>query len=249
MTGLVDDRLKSFAPSLANLDKLRTAWMNGIQFYLHEDVPIDFGHTLYADSPWALTSISQRQFWTQSNLANFGDGKLGGILSVDISDWETQGIVYGKTAMQCSAEEVKNETWAQIKVHLNIGGADVIRDDDLLTWFLDPDIGFPNPTTVTNLEPLMINTSGSLQYRPEAATEIPNLFLASDYVKTYTDVACMEAANEAARRAVNSLLDRAGSTAQRAATWPLMEPDFFKPLIDYDRLRFRLGLPHAGQMS
>ena len=55
----------------------------------------------------------------------------------------------------------------------------------------------------------MINTSGSLQYRPEASTEISNLFLASDYVKTHTDVACMEAANEAARRAVNALLDRA----------------------------------------
>jgi 15-cis-phytoene desaturase len=91
----------------------------------------------------------------------------------------------------------------------------------------------------------MINTSGSLQYRPEAATEISNLFLASDYVKTYTDIACMEAANEAARRAVNSLLDRAGSTAPRASVWPLKEPEFFKPLLDYDRLRFRLGLPHA----
>jgi 15-cis-phytoene desaturase len=248
MTGLLDDSLRSLAPSIANLDKLRTAWMNGIQFYLREDVPLEFGHTLYADSPWALTSISQRQFWSQSNLADFGDGKLGGILSIDISDWETQGIVYGKRAMQCSAEEVKNEAWAQIKVHLNVAGDEVIRDDNLLGWFLDPDISFPNPTTVTNLEPLMINTSGSLQYRPEAWTEIPNLFLASDYVKTYTDVACMEAANEAARRAVNSLLDRVGSPAQRAGTWPLMEPDFFKPLIDYDRLRFRLGLPHAGYM-
>jgi len=47
----------------------------------------------------------------------------------------------------------------------------------------------------------------------ELFAEIPNLFLASDYVKTNTDVACMEAANEAARRAVNALLDREGSSA------------------------------------
>jgi 15-cis-phytoene desaturase len=92
----------------------------------------------------------------------------------------------------------------------------------------------------------MVNTAGSLQYRPEAFTEVPNLFLASDYVKTYTDVACMEAANEAARRAVNAVLDRVGSTMPRASVWPLREPDFFDPLIEYDRLRFRLGLPHAG---
>ncbi|HEX4810767.1 MAG TPA: FAD-dependent oxidoreductase [Bryobacteraceae bacterium] len=200
MTGLVDAPLKGLAPSLASLNKLHTEWMNGIQFYLAQDVPLDYGHTLYADSPWAITSISQRQFWRDIDLAAFGDGKAGGILSVDISDWGTPGIVYGKTAMQCSADEIKNDVWAQIKVHVNVAGANIVRDDNLLAWFLDPDIQFPNPSGVTNLEPLMVNTSGSLQYRPEAYTEIPNLFLASDYVKTYTDVACMEAANEAARR-------------------------------------------------
>ena len=52
----------------------------------------------------------------------------------------------------------------------------------------------------------MINTAGSRQYRPEAQVELENLFVASDYVRTYTDIACMEAANEAARRAVNCLL-------------------------------------------
>lgn len=246
MTRLVDDQLKTLAPSLANLNKIRTAWMNGIQFYLAQDVPLEFGHSLYADSPWALTSISQRQFWKEGSLAVFGDGLVGGILSVDISDWEVPGILYGKTAMQCSAAEIEKEVWAQIKVHVNTAGKEVIQDQNLLMWFLDPDIQFPNPTGVTNLEPLMINTSGSLQYRPEVKTEIPNLFLASDYVKTYTDVACMEAANEAARRAVNALLDHAGSTAPRASIWPLAEPDFFKPMLDYDRLRFKLGLPHAS---
>jgi 15-cis-phytoene desaturase len=98
---LVDDSLKALAPSFATLDKLRTEWMNRIQFYLAQDVPLEFGHTLYADSPWAITSISQRQFWNHSNLADFGDGRVRGILSVDISDWETPGIVYGKAAVLC----------------------------------------------------------------------------------------------------------------------------------------------------
>jgi 15-cis-phytoene desaturase len=247
MTTLVDDAMKSLAPSLANLDKLRTAWMNGIQFYLAEDVPLEFGHSLYADSPWALTSISQRQFWNQVNLAESGDGKVGGILSVAISDWETPGILYGKPATECSAEEIEQEVWAQIKQHVNVGGAEVLRDDNLLRWFLDPDVVIPNPRGVTvNLEPLMINISSSLQLRPEASTEIPNLFLASDYVKTNTDVACMEAANEAARRAVNALLDQEESTAARVAVWSLKVPEILQPFIDYDRLRFLLGLRHGG---
>jgi hypothetical protein len=40
MTVLVDDRLKTVAPSLANLNRVHTAWMNGIQFYLAQDVPL-----------------------------------------------------------------------------------------------------------------------------------------------------------------------------------------------------------------
>lgn len=247
MAPLVDEALKSLAPSLANLGMLRTAWMNGIQFYLATDVPLEFGHSLYADSPWALTSISQHQFWRSVDLAEFGNGNVGGILSVDISDWEVPGIVFGKTAKECSGEEIAKETWVQIRQHVNVGGKEVLRDENLLRWFLDPDVAFPNPPGVrVNLEPLMINTSGSLEYRPEAFTEIPNLFLASDYVRTNTDVACMEAANEAARRAVNALLDRAGSSAARVMVWPLKVPEIFRPFIDYDRLRFHLGLRHAG---
>jgi uncharacterized protein with NAD-binding domain and iron-sulfur cluster len=245
MSGLVSEELKAAAPSLANLNKLRVAWMNGIQFFLKQDIPLEFGHTIYADSPWALTSISQRQFWQQAPLGNYGDGSLGGILSLDISEWEQPGIVYGKPANQCTAEEIKNEVWAQVKVHLNIGGAEIARDENVISWFLDPDVQFPNSSAVTNLEPLLINNAGSLAYRPDAITEIPNFFLASDYVKTYTDLATMEGANEAARRAVNGILDRSGSNAQRVPIWGFTEPEFFAPLIEYDRLRFRMGLPHG----
>src|SRR5207244_2785394 len=98
MTFLRTPGLQQAAPSLANLQRLQTAWMNGIQFYLQHDVPVISGHTLYVDSPWALTSISQRQFWRGLNLAEYGDGRVGGILSVDISDWDAPGVLYGKPA-------------------------------------------------------------------------------------------------------------------------------------------------------
>ena len=247
MAGLVTDELKQLAPSLAALNQLPTRWMNGIQFYFSQDVPLDHGHTLYADSPWALTSISQKQFWQHANLANYGDGRVVGLLSVDISDWDAVGILVGKSATECTADEIKNEVWAELKAHLNVGGAQAIRDESLLSWFLDPDIQFPNPSSATNAEPLMINKAGTWQYRPEATTEIPNLFLASDYVRTFTDIACMEAANEAARRAVNGILAHSGSSAEPTALWPLQEPEFFKPMVEYDRMRFKLGLPHSSR--
>ena len=39
--------------------------MNGIMFYLDRDVPLVHGHAIYIDSEWALTSISQAQFWRE----------------------------------------------------------------------------------------------------------------------------------------------------------------------------------------
>lgn len=245
MALLLTDELKTAAPSMANLDQLRTAWMNGMQFYLDKDVPVVHGHTLYVDSPWALTSVSQKQFWKGVDLERYGDGRVEGILSVCISDWEKAGILYSKPAIWCTAQEIKDEVWAQLKAHLNDDGKEELEDANLLYWFLDPDIRFPNPSEVTNLEPLLINTAGSLQYRPEARTEIRNLFLASDYVRTYTDLATMEAANEAARRAVNGILEDTRSSEPRAELWRFQEPEFFRPMQQYDRLRFKLGLPHS----
>jgi hypothetical protein len=71
-----------------------------------------------------------------------------------------------------------------------------------------------------NAEPLLINRPGSRKLRPEARTSIPNLFIAGDYVKTETDLACMEGANEAARLATNGILDAAGSREPRCDIWP-----------------------------
>jgi hypothetical protein len=219
--------------------------MNGIQFYLRSDLPLAHGHTVYLDANWALTSISQTQFWRGYDLSHYGDGEVRSILSVDISNWTTAGNFNGKRALEAATrEEIKNEVWAQLKAALNAPGRVLLDDGDLVDWFLDPDIQLPNPGTVTNAEPLLINHVGSLALRPEAHTEIGNLFLASDYVRTYTDLATMEAANEAARRATNAILAVSGVTAPPCGLW---EFDVPKPMRDaqvLDQLRFRMGLPN-----
>ena len=238
MRQLAGPPLRRAEPALARLDRLVTRWMNGVLFYLDADVPLVHGHAIYIDSPWALTSISQRQFWRGVDLEDFGDGSVRGILSIDVSDWETPGPLTGKVAMRCSREEIREEVWAQLAAHLNDGPEPVLDEDRVVTWFLDPAIEFPNPTAATNLEPLLINTAGSWADRPEARTRIPNLFLASDYVRTYTDLATMEGANEAARRAVNAILDATGSGAERCAVWRLREPAVLGPVRWLDRLRW-----------
>lgn len=243
MTPLVTPAIAAAAPELASLYRLNLQWMNGIQFFLNRDVELAHGHTIYVDSPYALTSVSQAQFWDVP-LNQYGDGTVRGVLSVDVSDWDTPGILYGKPARELATrQEVKDEVWEQIKRSFSAQIASDL-ETSLVTWFLDDDIQWAGPSLVTNLEPLLVNTAGSLQYRPEATTSLTNLFLAADYVRTYTDLATMEGANEAARRAVNGILDAVGSGAPRCGVWPLEEPAVFGPAKALDKWRWDHGLSH-----
>lgn len=246
---LITPEMVKAEPALAHLFTLDdiTEWMNGIQIYLTEDVPLAHGHTIYVDSPWAVTSISQAQFWDSVDLAGFGDGTVRGIISVDISEWEEKGL-NGKTAKQCTAEEIKAEVWEQLKRSVNYGDTVVLKDEHLHSWGLDPGIRYRADGATLNEEPLLVNLVDTWKLRPEAVTKIPNLFLASDYVRTDTDLATMEAANEAARRAVNGILDASGSDASRCEVWALHEPEIFAPWRELDRIRYMQGLPWDGAL-
>jgi uncharacterized protein with NAD-binding domain and iron-sulfur cluster len=233
---LASPSLRAAEPRLNGLDHLVTRWMNGVQFYLDRDVPLVNGHAIYIDSEWSLTSISQKQFWPRVDLPRRGDGRVRGVLSIDVSEWQRPGRRTGKVAQLCTPDEIFTEVWGQLVDHLD-GALDGVT---VIDRFLDPAIVFPNPTGAANLEPLLVNTAGSWRDRPDAVTRIPNLFLASDYVRTHTDLATMEAANEAARRAVNGILDVTRSQARRCDVWKLQEPPVFAAARVLDRARWRL---------
>ncbi len=171
-----------------------------------------------------------------------GDGAVKGIISIDISEWEQKGL-NGKTAMECTSEEIKTEVWEQLKRSLNYGDEVILRDEQLHRWSLDPDIRQNIDGTTANEEPLLVNLVDTWKLRPEPVTKISNLFLASDYVRTDTDLATMEAANEAARRAVNGILKASRSDAQPCPIWDLHEPEIFVPWRQLDAIRYARELP------
>lgn len=246
MSRLLGPPLLSADPSLAGIRELETAWMSGLQFYLDEDVPTAHGHLVFYDSPWALTAISQRQFWSEYDLAECGDGDVEGILSVIISNWETPGTLIEKPARECSPEEIVTETMAQ--VNAGFDGQDLLTEDSVVECFLDPAL-VADGDGLTNREPLLINTAGSLRHRPESGTAVENLTLAADYVRTNTDLACMEGANEAGRRAANAIISRSGVFARPSEVWDLQEPAIFEPLKAQDAIAYQLGLSHPGRVG
>jgi uncharacterized protein with NAD-binding domain and iron-sulfur cluster len=224
---LITDQLAAVDPQLAGVRRLQNAMssMVGAQFFFSRPVPVCRGHVAYPDAPWALSSVSQGQFW-KNGVRDYGDGSVQDILSVDISDWDTVAPRLGKAARDCTATEVLDEVWAQLADSLG----DRIDLASLVTRHLDENVSFPPGSPMKNTTPLLVHPPGSYFDRPGADVGIENLFLASDYVKTNTDLASMEGANEAARRAVNAILDAEASTLTPCAIWSMS--DDLGPLVN-----------------
>lgn len=259
----IDAAIAMITPAMGTMDPvlehLRTrtpddlvSWMVGIQYFLYEDVPLVRGHMFYPDSPWALTSISQPQFWRDLGLfrKRYGDGEVGGLISIDVSDWNTPGMMIAKPAKMCTPDEIKQEVWAQLKASLNSPTDQVLTDELLHSAHLDDDLDYSSGTLPpVNKSRLLVHPPGSWATRPDPGTAIPNLVLAGDYVRTKTDLASMEGANEAARHAVNVILQRAGSTAAPCELWPLTEPDTFLKWKQLDAALHAHGKPHVFEIA
>jgi uncharacterized protein with NAD-binding domain and iron-sulfur cluster len=242
MQALLSPALEDADSRLARIRRLTTEWMTGAQFFLDRPLSIVRGHVVLVDSPWSLTAVSQAQFWPRTDLGRFGDGRVRGVLSVIIANWNLPGSHIRKPATDCSQAEIRDELWWQLKAHLRRSGIH-LTDQSLVDFYLADSIEF-RQARPDNREPLFINTAGSWANRPDAVTGIENLFLAADYVRTNTDLATMESANEAARRATNGILNTSGMTAPPCRVWSLEEPRIARPLQALDLLRWQSGRPH-----
>ncbi|MCX2965214.1 hydroxysqualene dehydroxylase [Gordonia aquimaris] len=230
-------------PTLAGIRRLQDDWMVGIQYFLSREAEVPPSHIASLGTPWALTGLFQAKPWNVDFAKTYGDGTVRDCLSIDISEWEKPGILYGKTAKQCTRKEIAREVWAQMSRAMNAGGKPILRDEELVSWSLDPGITWS--PTIQNATPLMVNTAGSYADRPTAHTRLPNFFIAGDHVRTNIDLATMEGANESGRRATNAILAAADSPARPAPVFPLWELPMLDPFKDEDRKRYRAGQPHV----
>src|SRR4051812_9987914 len=239
-------KVRALDPALNGLDALFVDWMSGIQFYLRRKVDITHGHLTFLDSPWAVTALTQGQFWGRRDFArDYGDGTAVDCLSVDISDWDTPGILFGRPAKKCTRDEIAKEVWAQIKAHHT--AADQLKDESIVhSWFLDPGIAWVKGRGENrNDTPLLVNTVGTWEKRPKAETKIPNLFLAGDYVQTDIDLATMEGGSGSGGAAAAALLHAAGSSATPPTMYKLYEAPELAPAKAADLERWKAGQPNA----
>jgi hypothetical protein len=197
---------------------------------------------------------------------------------VNVSDWFSSSPC-ATPANFGDLERVRAETWRQLAEHIpqlgmNGGPPPFIPDRAVSDAARQRELAKQARQPLTNNERLLVNVAGSWHRRPTAQTVFGNLVLAADYVRTFTDFASMEAANEAAKRAVNVILARdnldgqpdgpgAGRRPDRAfptlpepfeycAVRPLSVPaelaGSVKSVAAVDRLLMKAGFPHPLMM-
>lgn len=248
---LIDAPLAAASPSLARVKKhlsAATEWMVGAQYFLKRRVDTVFGHVVYPDSEWALTSISQGAFWKRGGTqieAHYGDGSVKDILSVDVSDWTKPSRVTGRSAKQHTRQEILDEVLRQLMAGLNHPGDVRLKPSDVLRSHLDTNLKFgANSLPTINTTELLVHPPGSWKHRPSVQVELNNFFLAADYVATYTNLATMEGANEAAKRAVGAILALEGRD-DHPVVQDLKEPKVFEPFRRIDDWLYRNGQAHV----
>ena len=90
----------------------------GIQYYFDTEFQLLRGHMLLTDTEWALSSINQSGLWETQRVLD-PDGHIS-VLSVDIGDFNVPSRYLvdefgrGKTARDCTADEIAAEVWRQI---------------------------------------------------------------------------------------------------------------------------------------
>jgi hypothetical protein len=229
--------------------------LSGIQYYFAPGTRIMSGHTQYLDSPWGLTS--QPQYWDGAE-GRFDAG--WSIVSVDIGTWDRP--YQGRIAWECTPDQIARLTWKQIweahaaEFFAKHGGR--ARPPVPLYYHLDRNLeldeaGLPGG----DQSPFLVNRTGAYRTRPGRVAvrdgEPKSCYrcylgwaITGTFMQTYTRVTSMEAANEAARHAVNALLDELGFVGPRCRIWDPEdhEPEELLPWKELDSQLVRLGLPH-----
>ena len=195
--------------------------LTGIQFFFAVNVLEKEGHTLYMDAPWRMSSISQATFWHTPRL---GTRNYRGILSVDIGNVLVKGSqgTPKKSFWESTRDEIARDVWAQVKA--TFGEND--RTPEPVIYHLDENITVDEKTDIPirNETPYLVNRPGDWQRRPgdpgKYKVQSGRWALAGTYMRTYTRLTTMEAANESGRHAVNGILDSLEQHGSPETRWP-----------------------------
>ena len=226
-----DDVAKLLGFPLGNVAETPDAgplrYMCGIQFYFESDVKMIVGHTLCLDSPWGVSHISQAQYWQDRSRGQSGvRGVLSAIFTVfqvPAPDLDGRNL---KTALECTPDEIAERVWKQIA-----DAWDTERFGRLEApsyYYLDESLGHDGRRW-SNATPYLVNRVGDWPKRGGLRTggsdeyayrmQLGHTVFAGAFMRTFTRLNTMEAANESGRRAANAIIAYDRAPVQAARLW------------------------------
>jgi len=193
-------RLESLKiPGIGELAKRSYQLMMSIQLYFDKKINLPYQNTaMYIpDSPWQLVIEPQGSIWQKSY------NGIADLWSIGLCDSVHPGLLIKKPFVECSHEEIKQEVWYQIlqsefNQYLHL---DTVQIADYNVW----DTYVYNGKKLDTYEPKFSTNQGTFYLRPDNKTHLKNMYFATAYTKTDTDMFEMESAAESGRRAAQIL--------------------------------------------
>ena len=211
-------------------DRLQT--LSGAQYFFGHQVGLTKGFGYFLDSEWALTSLTHTEHWKMPRVL-WRDGYLS-VVSIDIGDVRTKSRETGRCLWDASRDEAAREIWRQIETGAGRGPEHPACRRPLY-YYLDEGLEFGPSGVLRNRTPFLINVAGDWRRRPGPEPFDPHdpiapasrrespvvwqaphggylvhfgrVVFAGTYLRTFTRLTTMEAANESGRHAVNAILD------------------------------------------
>jgi len=159
-----------------------------ILFYLPKRLQKDNDNgtiLLFPDSPWFLMTRIEGDLWKTKK----------DFLSCGIGIWDKKGILFNKSAINCSKEEIAKECWHQmIECQHNMK-----LPKKMPKWDMWESFEFNNETkTLETYEPKFSNNINTLHLRPNYKDDlIHNLYHSNAYTRTHENIFNMESGMEA----------------------------------------------------
>lgn len=237
--------------------------MCGIQFYFECDVRVSLGHTLCLDSAWGVSYISQSRYWQDRSRGQSGiRGVISAIFTMFDADATDRRGEHPKRAKDCTPDEIADRVWAQIRDGWDRARFGPLPDPDY--YYIDESLQYDGRGW-RNATPYLVNHVGAWPLRGGLRLDtgdyayrmqLGHTVFAGAFMRTYTRLNTMEAANESGRRATNAILaydrDHDRAPLQSAQIWNLEDHELPEVgvLRDLDRRIARRGghhiLRHAG---
>jgi hypothetical protein len=219
------------SPAMTPWDRFQT--LTGVQFFFDTLFETVQGRMYFGTSEWGLSSVAQTCYWTDR--PNVHRDGYQTIVSVDIGNATRPSSVTGKSFMASSPDEIATEVWRQMCDGLTGSLVDAAGSLPTPRWYaIDRSLVFDGDRMVANNTPYLVpivndwdNRPGGEPWKPGAPGDpTPNLepdvwqaghggawvhfqslVFAGTYLKTFTRLTTMEAANESGRHAVNAIID------------------------------------------